>query len=180
MICWNQVVVDHSYFLASLPWATTYITAPLIVINNVPLTRDDSGYESHALIEYERKAYIEAIDHIFLSYKWIALSFDKWIIDQILAVKGRSDNAINDSRSVWFDIQSTPLHHPADMKQMQLGLILNIECAFNTRNATYLCEQKYITPDFIGLGKDNCKTRRETIKFGDLVPLILDILRYIR
>ena len=32
------------------------------------------------------------------------------------------------------------------------------------------------TPGFIGLGKDNCKTRRETFKFGDLVRLILEIL----
>ena len=31
---------------------------------------------------------------------------------------------------------------------------------------------------FIGLGKDNCQTRQETIKFGDLVRLILDILWY--
>ena len=29
------------------------------------------------------------------------------------------------------------------------------------------------------LGKDNCKTRRETFKFGDLMRLILEILRYI-
>ena len=35
-----------------------------------------------------------------------------------------------------------------------------------------------LTPGFIGLGKDNCKTRRETFKFDDLVRLILDILRY--
>ena len=33
-----------------------------------------------------------------------------------------------------------------------------------------------LTPGFIGLGKDNCKTR-ETFKFGDLVRLILKILR---
>ena len=30
-----------------------------------------------------------------------------------------------------------------------------------------------LTPGFIGLGKDNCTTRRETIKFGDLVHLVL-------
>ena len=29
-----------------------------------------------------------------------------------------------------------------------------------------------------GLGKDNCKTRRETLKFSDLVRLISEILRY--
>ena len=34
------------------------------------------------------------------------------------------------------------------------------------------------TPGFIGLGKDNCKTRRETFKFGDLVHLISEILRH--
>ena len=34
-----------------------------------------------------------------------------------------------------------------------------------------------LTPGFVGLGKDNNKTRRETFKFGDLVRLILEILR---
>ena len=33
-----------------------------------------------------------------------------------------------------------------------------------------------LTPGFIGLGKDNCKTRWETFKFVDLVCLILEIL----
>ena len=32
------------------------------------------------------------------------------------------------------------------------------------------------TPGFIGLGKDNCKVRQETLKFRDLVRLILEIL----
>ena len=36
-----------------------------------------------------------------------------------------------------------------------------------------------LTPGFNGLDKDNCKPRRETFKFGDLVPLVLEILRYI-
>ena len=36
-----------------------------------------------------------------------------------------------------------------------------------------------LTPGFIGLGKDNCSTRRETVKFGDSVRLILEILRYL-
>ena len=31
---------------------------------------------------------------------------------------------------------------------------------------------------FIGLGKDNSKTRRETVKLVDSVRLILEILRY--
>ena len=31
-----------------------------------------------------------------------------------------------------------------------------------------------LTPGFNGLGKDNCKTRRETFKFGDLVYYIFD------
>ena len=35
-----------------------------------------------------------------------------------------------------------------------------------------------LTPGFIGLAEDNCTTRREMSKFGDLVRLILDILRY--
>ena len=34
-----------------------------------------------------------------------------------------------------------------------------------------------LTHGLIGLGKDNCKTRPETFKFGDLVRPILDILR---
>ena len=35
-----------------------------------------------------------------------------------------------------------------------------------------------LTPGFIGLGKDNYKTRRETFKFGDLLRFILETLRY--
>ena len=34
-----------------------------------------------------------------------------------------------------------------------------------------------LTPGFIGLGQDNRKPRQETFKFGDLVRLILEILR---
>ena len=37
-----------------------------------------------------------------------------------------------------------------------------------------------LTPGFIELGKDNCKTRRATFKLGELVCLILDILQYTR
>ena len=36
-----------------------------------------------------------------------------------------------------------------------------------------------LTPGFIGLDNDNCTTRRETFNFGDLVQLILEILRYL-
>ena len=36
-----------------------------------------------------------------------------------------------------------------------------------------------VTPGFIGMGKDNCKTRGGAFKFGDLVHLILEILRYV-
>ena len=36
-----------------------------------------------------------------------------------------------------------------------------------------------LTPGFIGLGKGNSKTRRETSKFGHLLRLILEILRYV-
>ena len=32
-----------------------------------------------------------------------------------------------------------------------------------------------LTPGFNGLGKDNCKTRRETFKFWDLVRFILEV-----
>ena len=34
-----------------------------------------------------------------------------------------------------------------------------------------------LTSGFNGLGKDNCKTRRESFKFWDLVWLILEILQ---
>ena len=36
-----------------------------------------------------------------------------------------------------------------------------------------------LTPGFSGLGKDNCKTERETFEFWDLVWLILDVCWYI-
>ena len=54
---------------------------------------------------------------------------------------------------------------------------------YNYRQVSYirrtLLANKIVhhSPGFIGLGKDNCKTRQETVKFGDLVRLILDILR---
>ena len=35
----------------------------------------------------------------------------------------------------------------------------------------------YLTPSFNGLDKDSCKTRRETLSFGDLVRLILEVWR---
>ena len=35
-----------------------------------------------------------------------------------------------------------------------------------------------LTPGFSGLGKDNCKTRRETGNLGELVRLMLEIWRY--
>ena len=35
-----------------------------------------------------------------------------------------------------------------------------------------------LAPGFNGLGKENCKTRRESFKFCDLVQLILESLRY--
>ena len=35
-----------------------------------------------------------------------------------------------------------------------------------------------LTPGFIELDKDNCKTRRETFKFWDWVWLILEVLQY--
>ena len=37
-----------------------------------------------------------------------------------------------------------------------------------------------LTPGFNGLGKGNCKTRRETFMFGDWVPRILENWRHIR
>ena len=46
---------------------------------------------------------------------------------------------------------------------------------FDHSNAVYIFILD-LTPGFIGLGKDNCTTRRETFKFGDLMRLILQIL----
>ena len=37
-----------------------------------------------------------------------------------------------------------------------------------------------LTPDSISLRKENCKTIRETFKFGDLARLILKIWRQLR
>ena len=36
-----------------------------------------------------------------------------------------------------------------------------------------------LTRGFSGLGKDNCKTRRVTFQFWDLVHLILQVWRYL-
>ena len=37
-----------------------------------------------------------------------------------------------------------------------------------------------LTPGVNGLGKDNYKTRQETLKFGELVHLILEVWRFIK
>ena len=37
----------------------------------------------------------------------------------------------------------------------------------------------YLTPGLNGMGKDNCKTRRESLKFWDLVHFILEGWQYI-
>ena len=37
----------------------------------------------------------------------------------------------------------------------------------------------YLTHGFSGLGNSNCKTGRETFKFWHLVPLILEVRRYV-
>ena len=42
--------------------------------------------------------------------------------------------------------------------------------------SNYICNHD-LTSGFDGLGKDNCKTRRETFKFLDLVRLILEVRR---
>ena len=34
-----------------------------------------------------------------------------------------------------------------------------------------------LAPGFNGLRKDNCKTKRETVQFEDLMRLILEVLR---
>ena len=51
-------------------------------------------------------------------------------------------------------------------------------------NMQNFCSGVYIfildlKPGFNGLGKDSCKTRRKTFKFGDLMWLILEIWRYV-
>ena len=53
-------------------------------------------------------------------------------------------------------------------------------------NQSIACQQcpNYIfildlTPGFNRLGKDNCKTRRETFKFWDLVHLIFEVSQYV-
>ena len=37
-----------------------------------------------------------------------------------------------------------------------------------------------LTPDFNGLGEDNCRVKRETFQFWDLVNLILEVWQYMR
>ena len=53
----------------------------------------------------------------------------------------------------------------------------SLRCSWS--NAYWRCSNYVfmldLTPGFNGLGKDNCKTRREAIKFSDLVQLILEV-----
>ena len=54
---------------------------------------------------------------------------------------------------------------------LRCGWNIACHCCFNYISILNL------TPSFNGLGKDNCKTRRETFKFWDLASFILDIWR---
>ena len=54
--------------------------------------------------------------------------------------------------------------------------VSNIRCAYRRcSNYIFILD---LTPGFNRLCEDNCKMRRETFKFWDLVHLILEILRY--
>ena len=63
---------------------------------------------------------------------------------------------------------------------MKQGLMLgHVMCLYHQiRCLPYYVTYIDLTPSFSGLGKHNCKTRRDTYKFGDLVHLILETLRY--
>ena len=52
--------------------------------------------------------------------------------------------------------------------------VSNISACRRCSNYIFILD---LTHDFIGLGKDNCSTRREKFKFDDLVRLTLEILR---
>ena len=54
--------------------------------------------------------------------------------------------------------------------------ISNISACRRCSNYIFILD---LTPGTKGLGKDNCKTRREVFKFLDLVLLILEVWRYI-
>ena len=56
-----------------------------------------------------------------------------------------------------------------------MGILEKIDCR---RCSNYIFILN-LTPGFNGLGKDNCKTRRETFVFGDWVRLILKNWRYL-
>ena len=51
----------------------------------------------------------------------------------------------------------------------------SLRCSWSCSNYIFILD---LTPGFTGLGEDNCKTRRQAFKFGDLVRSILEILRY--
>ena len=62
-----------------------------------------------------------------------------------------------------------------DIMQRRQQNCRSLRCNWSCSNYIFILD---LTPGFNRLRKDNCKTRQETFKFWDLVPLILETLRY--
>ena len=72
---------------------------------------------------------------------------------------------------------------PLTVKPLKSHLSRELNCWSLRCSRSIACWRCYIimldsTLGFNRLGKDNCKTRRETFKFWDLVRLILEVWRY--
>ena len=104
----------------------------------------------------------------------------------ILSNQSFKDTSICDMSNMWNSSSVITAHHfvnTATLKNLCLCLkwyflVLKYRQVSNTRCALVGNRiKKYIfildlTSGFIALGKDNCKTRRETFKFNDMVHLI--------
>ena len=72
------------------------------------------------------------------------------------------------------EIHRSPVNSPRK-GQWRGDLMFSLIC-WSCSNCIFILN---FTPGFNGSGNDNCKTRRETFKFGDLVRLILEVWRYV-
>ena len=92
-------------------------------------------------------------------------------VEKTYLVKGHRASLFNDSGAL--QIGTSKLFHMSISNVILIG-----SCSLACRRCSKYIFIVDLTPCFYGLGKDNCKARRETFKFWDLMPLMMEIWRY--
>ena len=119
--------------------------------------------------------------HILKPLIWVYLSkpLNTWHNNNVVITPKRRHFDVIVSKCRRFDVITTSL-----LRNMAAGRQYNCWSLRCRRSmACRLCSNYMfildITHDFNRLSKGNCKTKRETLKFGDLMHLILEFWRYV-